>query len=36
MTTPPATAHAWASQELATARFGDARLTKRLVRIVAD
>lgn len=26
----------WAAQELATANFGDARLTKRLVRIVAD
>jgi hypothetical protein len=26
----------WAAQELATARLGDARLTKRLVRIVAD
>ena len=28
--------HTWAAQELATADFGDARLTKRLVRIVAD
>ena len=26
----------WAAQELATARLGDVRLTKRLVRIVAD
>ena len=26
----------WAAQELATADFGDARLSKRLVRIVAD
>ena len=26
----------WAAQELATADFGDARLAKRLVRIVAD
>jgi hypothetical protein len=30
------TAHEWAAQELATANFGDARLSKRLVRIVAD
>ena len=30
------TAHEWAAQELATASFGDARLSKRLVRIVAD
>jgi hypothetical protein len=28
--------HNWAAQELATADFGDARLSKRLVRIVAD
>ncbi|HNM41716.1 MAG TPA: IS4 family transposase [Giesbergeria sp.] len=28
--------HCWAAQELATANFGDARLTKRLVHIVAD
>jgi hypothetical protein len=28
--------HTWAAQELATADFGDARLSKRLVRIVAD
>src|ERR1051325_5434724 len=28
--------YTWAAQELATADFGDARLTKRLVRIVAD
>jgi hypothetical protein len=28
--------HRWAAQELATADLGDARLTKRLVRIVAD
>jgi Transposase DNA-binding/Transposase Tn5 dimerisation domain len=28
--------HSWAAQELATADFGDARLSKRLVRIVAD
>jgi hypothetical protein len=28
--------HSWAAQELATAAFGDARLSKRLVRIVAD
>lgn len=28
--------HTWAAQELATADFGDARLAKRLVRIVAD
>jgi hypothetical protein len=28
--------HRWAAQELATATFGDARLSKRLVRIVAD
>jgi Transposase DNA-binding/Transposase Tn5 dimerisation domain len=28
--------HSWAAQELATADFGDARLAKRLVRIVAD
>jgi hypothetical protein len=28
--------HSWAAQELATAHLGDARLTKRLVRIVAD
>jgi hypothetical protein len=26
----------WAAQELASARFGDARLTKRLIRIVSD
>jgi hypothetical protein len=31
-----ATAHEWAAQELATASFGDVRLSKRLVRIVAD
>lgn len=35
MTQPSAHA-AWAAQELATASFGDARLTKRLVRIVSD
>jgi len=28
--------HSWAAQELATADLGDARLAKRLVRIVAD
>ena len=28
--------HTWAAQELATADFGDVRLSKRLVRIVAD
>jgi len=28
--------HTWAAQELATADFGDTRLSKRLVRIVAD
>jgi hypothetical protein len=28
--------HTWAAQELTTADFGDARLSKRLVRIVAD
>ena len=28
--------HTWAAQELATADFGDARLSKRFVRIVAD
>jgi hypothetical protein len=28
--------HTWAAQELATAHFGDARLAKRLVHIVAD
>src|SRR4029453_11886858 len=28
--------HTWAAQELATANLGDARLSKRLVRIVAD
>jgi hypothetical protein len=28
--------HIWAAQELATADFGDARLSKRLVHIVAD
>lgn len=28
--------HTWAAQELATADFGDARLSKRLVHIVAD
>lgn len=33
---PLPTAQEWAAQELATARFGDARLTKRLAHIVAD
>lgn len=28
--------HTWAAQELATADFGDTRLSKRLVRVVAD
>ena len=36
MTLPLPTAQEWAAQELATARFGDARLTKRLAHIVAD
>lgn len=36
MLTPLLSAQAWAAQELATALLGDARLTKRLVRIVAD
>jgi hypothetical protein len=36
MNQPLATARAWAAQELATASFGDARLTKRLIRIVGD
>jgi Transposase DNA-binding/Transposase Tn5 dimerisation domain len=33
---PLPSAHEWAAQELATAKFGDARLSKRLIRIVAD
>jgi hypothetical protein len=36
MNLPLPTAQEWAAQELATAKFGDARLTKRLARIVAD
>jgi hypothetical protein len=36
MNTPLPAAHTWAAQELATASLGDARLTKRLIRIVAD
>jgi hypothetical protein len=36
MNTFPPNHHTWAAQELATADLGDARLTKRLVRIVAD
>lgn len=36
MNTPTPNHASWAAQELATARLGDARLTKRLVRIVAD
>jgi Transposase DNA-binding/Transposase Tn5 dimerisation domain len=35
MQTPPSDA-TWAERELATATFGDARLTKRLIRIVSD
>jgi len=36
MNLPLPTAHEWAAEELATATFGDARLSKRLVRIVAN
>lgn len=36
MNKPLPAAQEWAAQELATATFGDARLTKRLFRIVAD
>src|SRR3978361_1414989 len=36
MNTLPPNHSIWAAQELATADFGDARLAKRLVRIVAD
>lgn len=36
MNHPLPSAQAWAAQELATANLGDARLTKRLLRIVAD
>ena len=36
MNTPTPNHQSWAAQELATAHFGDARLSKRLVRIVAD
>ena len=35
MNHPLPTSQTWAAQELATARFGDARLTQRLIRIVA-
>lgn len=36
MNQPLPTAYQWAAQELATANLGDVRLTKRLIRIVAD
>jgi hypothetical protein len=36
MNQPLPTAYQWATEEVATARLGDARLTKRLARIVAD
>jgi hypothetical protein len=36
MNTLPPNHQTWAAQELATAHFGDARLAKRLVRIVSD
>jgi len=36
MNHPLPTSQTWVAQELATARFGDARLTKRLIRIVTD